>query len=102
MVKVVDVKTPGSGEHERNLYEQLATLSPHDQLKFVLCDRADYDWSRQLLARLQRPAECTVWFSPSAEQLPAGQLADWILEDRLAVRLQLQLHKVLWGNVAGN
>ena len=75
VVKVVDVKTPGSGEHERNLYEQLATLSPHDQLKFVLCDRADYDWSRQLLARLQRPAECTVWFSPSAEQLPAGQLA---------------------------
>jgi 7-carboxy-7-deazaguanine synthase len=101
VVKVVDVKTPGSGEHERNLYDQLATLSSHDQLKFVICDRADYDWSRQLLAHLQRPAECTVWFSPSAEQLPPGQLADWILEDRLAVRLQLQLHKVLWGNVAG-
>ena len=101
VVKIVDVKTPASGEHERNLYAQLADLAPHDQLKFVICNRADYDWSRQLLSQLQRPAECTVWFSPSAEQLPAADLADWILADRLPVRLQVQLHKVLWGNVAG-
>jgi len=101
VVRVVDVKTPGSGEESRNLYDQLATLREVDQVKFVITDRADYDWSRARVEADGLAARCTVLFSPSADQLPARQLADWILEDNLPVRFQLQLHKVLWGNVAG-
>ena len=100
-VRVVDVKTPGSGEERRNRYGDLALLRPEEQIKFVICDRADYEWSRAQLGSLLLTAKCQVLFSPSAEQLPARQLADWILADRLPVRFQLQLHKVLWGNVAG-
>jgi 7-carboxy-7-deazaguanine synthase len=99
--KVVDVKTPGSGEERRNRYEELARLAPHDLVKFVICSRADYEWSRAKLRELSVPAGCTVLFSPSHEELGARQLADWILEDRLPVRLQVQLHKYLWGNVPG-
>jgi 7-carboxy-7-deazaguanine synthase len=101
VVKVVDVKTPGSGEEQRNLYGELATLQPTDLVKFVICSRADYEWSRARLAALSLPPGCTVLFSPSHEQLPARELADWILEDRLTVRFQIQLHKYLWGNVPG-
>jgi len=101
VIRVVDVKTPGSGEERRNRYEDLALLRPEEQIKFVICDRADYEWSRAQLGSLLLSAKCQVLFSPSAEQLPARQLADWILADRLPVRFQLQLHKVLWGNVAG-
>ncbi len=99
VIRVVDVKTPGSGEERRNRYEDLQLLRPEEQIKFVICDRADYEWSRTRVAALNPP--CTVLFSPSAEQLPARELADWILADRLPVRFQLQLHKVLWGNVPG-
>ena len=99
VVRVVDVKTPGSGEERRNRYEDLALLRPEEQVKFVICDRADYEWSRGRVAELG--LRCGVLFSPSADQLPARELADWILEDRLPVRFQLQLHKVLWGNVPG-
>jgi len=99
--RVVDVKTPGSGEERRNRYEDLQLLRPEEQVKFVICDRADYEWSRDKVASLGLVARCNVLFSPSAEQLPARTLADWILEDRLPVRFQLQLHKVLWGNVPG-
>ena len=101
VVRVVDVKTPGSGEERRNRYEDLALLRPEEQIKFVICDRADYEWSRDKLSNLKLAERCQVLFSPSAEQLPARQLADWILEDRLPVRFQMQLHKVLWGNVPG-
>jgi 7-carboxy-7-deazaguanine synthase len=101
VVRVVDVKTPGSGEESRNLYAQLESLRGPDQVKFVITDRADYEWSRAQLAERALAARCTVLFSPSADQLPARQLADWILEDNLPVRFQLQLHKVLWGNVPG-
>jgi 7-carboxy-7-deazaguanine synthase len=101
VVRVVDVKTPGSGEERRNRYADLSLLRPEEQIKFVICDRADYEWSRARVAELGLAARCTVLFSPSAEQLPARQLADWILADRLPVRFQLQLHKVLWGNVPG-
>jgi 7-carboxy-7-deazaguanine synthase len=101
VIRVVDVKTPGSGEEGRNRYQELALLRPEEQIKFVICDRADYEWSRQKLAELDLARRCTVLFSPSAEQLPARELADWILADRLPVRFQLQLHKVLWGNVQG-
>jgi len=101
VIKVVDVKTPGSGEERRNRYAQLASLAPQDLVKFVICGRDDYEWSRAKLGELGLPALCTVLFSPSHEQLPARELADWILEDRLPVRLQIQLHKYLWGNVPG-
>ncbi len=99
--RVVDVKTPGSGEEHRNRYEELARLCSRDLVKFVICGRGDYEWSRAKLRELTLPAGCTVLFSPSHEQLAARELADWILEDRLAVRLQIQLHKYLWGNVPG-
>ena len=101
VVRVVDVKTPGSGEEPRNRYEELARLGERDLVKFVICDRGDYDWSCAKLRELGLQGRCTVLFSASHEQLPARQLADWILEDRLQVRLQIQLHKYLWGNVPG-
>ena len=101
VVRVVDVKTPGSGEERRNRYDDLALLRPEEQIKFVICDRADYEWACAQVASRNLTTRCQVLFSPSAEQLPARQLADWILADRLAVRFQMQLHKVLWGNVPG-
>jgi 7-carboxy-7-deazaguanine synthase len=101
VVLVVDVKTPGSGEDSRNRYAELQQLQPKDLVKFVICSREDYEWSRAKLAELQLAARCTVLFSPSHEQLPPGQLADWLLADHLPVRFQLQLHKYLWGNAAG-
>jgi 7-carboxy-7-deazaguanine synthase len=100
-VRVVDVKTPASGEEPRNRYEELGRLGPRDLVKFVICDRDDYEWSGAKLRELGLEGRCAILFSPSHEQLPARQLADWILEDRLPVRLQIQLHKYLWGNVPG-
>jgi 7-carboxy-7-deazaguanine synthase len=101
VIKVVDVKTPGSGEERRNRYDELCRLSAHDLIKFVICDRSDYEWSREKLRTLALPTGCTVLFSPSHTQLPARELADWILEDQLPVRFQIQLHKYLWGDVPG-
>ena len=101
VIRVVDVKTPASGEESRNRYEQLALLRPEEQIKFVLCDRSDYEWGRDKVASMQLAQRCHVLFSPSHEQLPARQLADWVLEDRLPVRFQIQLHKYLWGNEPG-
>lgn len=101
VVKVVDVKTPGSGEERRNRYTELERLDSKDLVKFVICGRADYEWSREKMRELALPERCTVLFSPSADQVSARDLADWILEDRLPVRFQLQLHKVLWGNTPG-
>ena len=101
VIRVVDVKTPGSGEERRNRYDDLALLRPDEQIKFVICDRADYEWSREKITALGLVQRCQLLFSPSAGQLPARQLADWILEDRLPVRFQMQLHKVLWGTVPG-
>ena len=101
VARVIDVKTPASGESARNHWANLDGLRPHDQVKFVIGDRADYEWSREVLRSRALDRACTVLFSPSADQLPARELAEWILADRLPVRFQLQLHKVLWGNVAG-
>lgn len=98
--RVVDIKTPGSGEADRNLESIVGLLHENDALKFVICNRDDYDWSRRWLDEHPR-IPCEVYFSPSFEELPAHELADWILEDRLNVRLQLQLHKLLWGDVPG-
>jgi 7-carboxy-7-deazaguanine synthase len=101
VIKVVDVKTPGSGEEPRNRYQELPLLGARDLVKFVICGRSDYEWSRDKMRELALPQRCTVLFSPSHEQLPARELADWILEDHLPVRFQVQLHKYLWGNVPG-
>jgi 7-carboxy-7-deazaguanine synthase len=101
VVKVVDIKTPGSGEEHRNRYEELERLSSRDLVKLVICSREDYEWSRGKVQALGLPGRCTVLFSPSWQQLPARDLADWILEDRLPVRFQIQLHKVLWGDAPG-
>ena len=99
--RVVDVKTPDSGESHRNLLDQLSLLGGRDQIKFVICSRGDYEWSRDLVRERRLTGSPMVLFSPSHEQLPARQLADWILADRLPVRLQVQLHKLLWGNEPG-
>ncbi|MBI3344522.1 MAG: 7-carboxy-7-deazaguanine synthase QueE [Gammaproteobacteria bacterium] len=101
VIKVVDLKTPGSGEADKNLYSNLARLSPRDQIKFVLCDRADYQWAKDILSEYDLTSRCEVLFSPSHQQLNATVLADWILADRLPVRLQIQLHKYLWGETPG-
>lgn len=101
VVRVVDVKTPASGESARNLLEQLGALNRNDQIKFVIADRADYEWSRTLLRERGLDTRCTVLFSPSHGVLAPRELADWVLEDRLPVRFQIQLHKYLWGDVPG-
>jgi 7-carboxy-7-deazaguanine synthase len=101
VVRVLDVKTPGSGEVARNRVENFPLLTPHDQVKFVICSREDYDWSRAYLQEHALSERCQVLFSPSYTEVPAATLADWILADRLPVRFQLQLHKLLWGDVPG-
>lgn len=101
VARVVDVKTPASGEQSKNLLELLPRLTPHDQLKFVVCDRGDYEWSRDLVRDRGLDALCPVLFSPSYGRLAPRHLAEWILEDRLPVRFQLQLHKLLWGEARG-
>jgi 7-carboxy-7-deazaguanine synthase len=101
VTRVVDVKTPGSREAARNRIENFSLLTPHDQLKFVICSREDYDWSKAYLQEHGLSARCEILFSPSYTQVPPAALAEWILADRLQVRFQLQLHKILWGDVAG-
>jgi 7-carboxy-7-deazaguanine synthase len=99
--RVVDVKTPGSREAARNRVENFALLTRRDQLKFVICSREDYDWSKAYLQEHGLPERCQVLFSPSYTQVPPATLAEWILADRFQVRFQLQLHKILWGDVPG-
>jgi 7-carboxy-7-deazaguanine synthase len=98
---ILDVKTPGSGEMERNVWTNLEHLKPKDEVKFVLCDRQDYEWARQLLADRGINEKCSVLFSPVYSQVNPTELADWILQDRLPVRMQVQLHKILWGETPG-
>jgi 7-carboxy-7-deazaguanine synthase len=99
--RVMDVKTPGSGEAGRNLPDNLPQLRPQDAAKFVICDRADYEWSRDFVARHGLATRCEVLFSPCWERVAPAELAGWILADRLPVRFQLQLHKILWGDEPG-
>ncbi|MES9961087.1 MAG: 7-carboxy-7-deazaguanine synthase QueE [Sedimenticola sp.] len=101
VIKVMDLKTPGSGEVEKNLYGNIEALDEKDQVKFVICDEADYLWSRQQVEALELDGRCEVLFSPALGQLDATELAEWIIRDRLQVRFQIQLHKYLWGDVAG-
>jgi 7-carboxy-7-deazaguanine synthase len=101
VARVVDVKTPGSREAARNVPENFAVLTPRDQVKFVICSREDFDWSKAYLNEHGLAQRCQVLFSPSYAQVSPTALAEWILADRLDVRFQLQLHKVLWGDVPG-
>lgn len=98
---VMDLKTPSSGELDKNLYDNIAHLKQTDQVKFVIGDGADYRWSREQLESWSLNKRCTVLFSPVAGELEPALLAEWILRDRLDVRFQLQLHKILWGNEPG-
>ena len=99
--RVVDIKTPGSGEVARNLWDNLPLLNARDQVKFVICSRADYDWAKDVLAEHRLDERCEVLFSPSYMQVKPRELADWIVADRLPVRFQMQLHKQLWGEEQG-
>lgn len=99
--KVLDIKTPASGEVEKNRWGNLVHLNAHDEIKLVLCDEADYVWAKQILEDHHLPEKCTVLLSPAQGQLEARDLAEWILRDKLHVRLQVQLHKLLWGNQQG-
>lgn len=99
--RVVDIKTPASGEVQRNRWDNLPLLTARDQIKFVLCGRADYEWAREVVREHALAARCTVWFSPSKSELAPRDLADWIVADRLPVRFQLQLHKLLWNDEPG-
>lgn len=101
VIKVMDIKTPGSGEQARNLDANLTHLNQQDQIKYVIADEEDYRWSCDHMQRHQLNRSCEVLFSPVANQLAPGQLADWILRDRLDVRFQVQLHKLLWGDTPG-
>jgi 7-carboxy-7-deazaguanine synthase len=99
--RVLDIKTPGSAEVDRNLWSNLPLLTAHDQVKFVLCDRADFDWACAVVAEYRLHERCEVLFSPSATQLPARTLADWIVAEKPPVRFQVQLHKLLWNDEPG-
>jgi len=99
--RVVDIKTPDSGEVERNLWVNLDVLTAHDQIKFVICSRADYDWAVAELRKRGLEKKLDILFSPAWGEVDATGLAEWVLEDQLNVRVQLQLHKLLWGDVAG-
>ena len=99
--RVVDLKTPDSGEEARNLWSNIEHLGPKDQIKFVINSRNDYDWSRELLQVRSLNQRCELLFSPAWGQQDATELAEWIIEDRLPVRMQMQLHKLLWGDVPG-
>jgi len=99
---VMDLKTPGSGECDKNILTNFAHLKAQDHIKFVLCDRLDYEWARTMITKHNLTAHVQVLFSPSWDQLNPTLLADWIIEDQLSVRFQLQLHKILWNDAPGH
>lgn len=101
IVKILDLKTPDSGEVQRNLYENIDKLNPHDQVKFVICSDQDYEWAKSTLSRYGLNDRCEVLFSPAVGWHDPTRLADQILQDKLPVRFQIQLHKYLWGDVPG-
>lgn len=98
---IMDIKTPGSGEESKNLWTNIPYLKAKDEVKFVLADRADYDWAKQVIEKYQLTEKSPVLFSPVYKTLPPADLAKWVLEDHLPVRMQLQLHKILWGEKPG-
>ena len=100
--RIMDIKTPGSGEVDKNLWVNLDWLTPRDEIKFVLCDAADYQWACQTIAEHSLDKRCPVLLSPVHGQLDPATLANWILRDRLPVRMQIQLHKLLWEDGPGH
>lgn len=98
---ILDIKTPASNEEKNMLWSNLAHIKPNDEIKFVLCSRADYDWAKAKIIELKLIEKCPILFSPSYHDLKAEALAGWVLEDKLPVRMQIQLHKILWGEKAG-
>lgn len=102
VIKVLDLKTPGSKEDQRNHYENIEYLNRSDQVKFVICDRQDYEWAKEKIFTFNLAERCEVLFSPSFSELSNVTLADWILEDNLPVRFQIQLHKYVWGDIQGH
>lgn len=98
---ILDIKTPGSNEEKNMLWSNLEHVKPTDEIKFVLCSRADYDWAKAKLTELKLTEKCPILFSPSYHQLKAEELASWVLADKLPVRIQIQLHKILWGEKSG-
>ena len=94
---ILDVKTPGSGEVKNNVWGNLAHLKKSDEVKFVLCSREDYEWAKEILASYKIADKCPVLFSPVYSQVNPTELAEWVLADKLPVRMQVQLHKILWG-----
>ena len=101
VIRVMDIKTPGSGEESRNRYENIDCLSAADEVKFVICHRSDYQWSKSIVEQYNLNNKCSVLFSPVQGDISASELAEWILEDQLSVRFQIQLHKYLWSNQPG-
>ena len=101
VARIMDLKAPGSGECDKNLWANLAALNQRDEIKIVIASRADYEWARDVLRERQLDQLCPVLFSPAQGLIEAADLARWILEDGLPVRFQLQLHKLLWGNMRG-
>jgi 7-carboxy-7-deazaguanine synthase len=101
VARIMDLKAPDSGECDRNRWENLAVLNPRDEIKIVIASRGDYEWARDLLHKRKLDALCPVLLSPAQGLVDPTALADWILEDGLNVRFQLQLHKLLWGNTKG-
>lgn len=98
---ILDVKTPDSGEVENNVWSNLEHLKQTDEVKFVLCSRADYDWAKEILNKHHIAEKCPVLFSPVYSQVNPAELAGWVLQDQLPVRMQVQLHKILWGEKPG-
>ena len=101
VIKIMDFKTPASGEVKKNKWENIKYLREKDQVKFVICNQSDYIWSKNIIEQHQLSDRCEVLFSPSFEQLEPKRLANWIVNDHLEVRFQLQIHKILWGNEPG-
>jgi 7-carboxy-7-deazaguanine synthase len=98
---ILDIKTPGSNEEKNMLWDNIEHVKPTDEIKFVLCNRADYDWAKAKITKLNLTEKCPILFSPSFHELKADELASWVLADKLPVRMQVQLHKILWGEKAG-
>lgn len=102
VIRIMDLKAPGSGELSRNRFENIALLRAHDEIKIVIADESDYRWAREQIEKHELLNRCTVLLSPVQGQLEPAQLADWIIRDRIPVRFQLQLHKILWHDARGH
>ena len=101
VVRVMDIKTPGSGEESRNRYDNISHLTSNDEIKFVICGREDYDWAKVIIEQYSLTDKCQILMSPEHVGVKPSNLADWIIEDQLNVRFQFQLHKHLWNNEPG-